>query len=73
MRFVFGASLGYGPLVGGLYVETLIDWDVCCTGSASSRRRFFEGFCGAAVEIVEVSRTYGGPDDWLSVSEGSIL
>jgi len=54
-------------------VETLIDWDVCCTGSASSRRRFFEGFCGAAVEIVEVSRTYGGPDDWLSVSEGSIL
>jgi len=52
-------------------VDTLIDWDVCWTGSASSRRRFFEVICGTGVEGAEVSRTNGGPELLVFLSAGS--
>ena len=42
-------------------MRTLIESAAGCMGSASSRRRFFEGLGTTGFEVDEVSRMYGGP------------
>src|SRR5262245_52638029 len=59
--FVLGMSAGYGPVFGGLYVETFTVSVATGGGASSSLLRFFEGRgAGSWGADSTVSRTYGG-------------
>src|SRR5690242_9621966 len=73
--FCLMASAGYGPMFGGLYVETCRDSCAGCGTSTWSRRRFLEGLAGstAGSGAAGYFTTYGGPKAPCASSAGSIV